>query len=117
MKSMIWAVAAVLFSTSVYAAETLDAEAVKKLITGNTVVAKGGAQKNYFAPDGKTYRQVGGKIVEGTWRVEADGSQCVEGMPGGCAKIARNDDGTYSRLTPEGEVILKWTAVVDGKDF
>lgn len=102
------------------AAETLDAVAVKKLITGNTVhgiAPNGNTQKNYFAPDGKTYRQTGDKIIEGTWRVNDDGTQCVEGMPGGCAKIIRNDDGTYDRVISDGGVRLKWTAVVNGKDF
>ena len=110
----------VLFSTGAYAAETMDADAVKKLISGNTVhglAPNGNTQKNYFSPDGKTYRQVGGKILEGTWRVNDDGMQCVEGMPGGCAKIVRNDDGTYDRVTTEGGVRLKWSSVVNGKDF
>lgn len=110
----------VLLSTGVYAAETLDAEAIKKLLTGNTVhglAPNGNTQKNYFAPDGKTFRQVGGKILEGTWVVNEDGTQCVEGMPGGCAKIVRNDDGTYDRVATGGGIRLKWTAVVNGKDF
>jgi len=110
----------VIVSASVQATETLNAEAVKKLITGNTVhglAPNGNTQKNYFAPDGKTYRQVGGKILEGTWQVNDDGTQCVDGMPGGCAKIVRNDDGTYDRVTTKGGVRLKWTTVVNGKDF
>lgn len=110
----------VLFATGAYAAETLDADAVKQLISGNTVhglFPNGDTQKNYFSPDGKTYRQVGGKILEGTWRVNDDGTHCVEGMPGGCARIVRNDDGTYDRVTPKGSVRIKWTSVVDGKDF
>lgn len=121
MKTIALAFAALaIFSTSVQAAETLDAEGVKKLLTGNTVhglAPNGKTQKNYFAPDGKTARQVGGKILEGTWHVNDDGTQCVEGMPGGCAKIIRNDDGTYDRVSSEGGVRLKWTAVVNGKDF
>jgi hypothetical protein len=110
----------VLFSTVAYAAETMNADAVKELISGNTVhglAPNGNTQKNYFSPDGKTYRQAGGKILEGTWRVNDDGTQCVEGMPGGCATIVRNDDGTYDRVTTEGGVRLKWTSVVKGKDF
>ena len=121
MKTITFAFAGLaLFSTGAYAAETMDADAVKKLISGNTVhglAPNGNPQKNYFSPDGKTYRQVGGKILEGTWRVNDDGSQCVEGMPGGCAKIVRNDDGTYDRVTTEGGVRLKWSSVVNGKDF
>ena len=109
-----------LLSTGVYGAETLDMDAVKKLLTGNTVhgvAPNGNTQKNYFAPDGKTYRQVGGKILEGTWHVNDDGTQCVENMSGGCAKIVRNDDGSYDRVGAEGGTRLKWTAVVNGKDF
>jgi len=109
-----------LMSSGAHAAESLDADAIKQLLSGNTVhgvAPNGSTQKNYFAPDGKTYRQVGGKILEGTWHVNADGTQCVEGMPGGCAKIVRNDDGTYDRVTAEGGVRLKWVAVVNGKDF
>ena len=107
-------------STAVQAAETLDAVAVKKLITGNTVhglAPNGGTQKNYFAPDGTTLRQVGGKVLEGTWRVNEDGTQCVDGMPGGCATIVKNDDGTYDRVVANGSARLKWTTVVNGKDF
>lgn len=110
----------VFFSASAHAAETLDAEAVKKLITGNTahgLTPNGGTPKNYFSPDGKLYRHASGKISEGTWRVNDDGTQCVEGLPGGCTKIARNDDGTYDRVAADGSVLLKWTTIVKGKDF
>ena len=107
----------VLFSTWAHAGETLDADAVKKLISGNTVHANRGNLKNYFSPDGKIYRLEEGKISEGTWHVNGDGAQCVEGLRGGCAKIMRNDDGTYYRVTAAGEVLLKWELVVNGKDF
>ena len=121
MKTIAFAFAGfVLFSTGAYAAETMDADAVKKLISGNTahgLAPNGGTPKNYFSPDGKLYRQAGGKISEGTWRVNDDGTQCVEGLPGGCTKIVRNDDGTYDRVAADGSVPLKWTAIVKGKDF
>ena len=121
MKSFSFVLAGLMLSAaSVYAAETLDAEGVKKLITGNTVhglAPNGNKQKSYFSPDGKTYRQVGGQILEGTWSVNADGTQCVDGMPGGCATIVRNDDGTYDRVTASGGIRLKWTSIVNGKDF
>ena len=110
----------VLFSSWAHAAETLDADAVKKLITGNTahgLKTDGSTMKNYFSPDGKLVRQDGGKILEGTWSVKDDGSQCVDGVPGGCARIVRNDDGSYDRVLPNGKVPLKWTSFADGKDF
>jgi len=109
-----------LFSTLAHAGETLDADAVKKLITGNTVdglAPNGNTQKNYFAPDGKTFRQIGDKLIEGTWNVKEDGSQCVTGMPGGCAKIVSNGDGTYDRIGEGGGVRLRWVSVTSGKGF
>lgn len=109
-----------LASGLVHAAEEMDADSVKNLITGNTVHAvnaEGVAQKNYFAPDGKTYRQIDGKTLEGTWHVKEDGSQCVDGMPGGCARIVKNDDGTYDRIVGGNKVRLKWRTVVQGRDF
>lgn len=36
--------------------------------------------------------------------------------PQGC-DISGNDDGTYERVTTDGGVRLKWTSVVNGKDF
>jgi hypothetical protein len=121
MKKITFALAGfVLFSTCAHAAETLDADAVKKLITGNTVLGQtssGTAPKIYFAADGKAYRQGEQGSFEGTWVVNDDGTQCVKGLPGGCAKIVRNDDGTYDRVSAEGKTLLKWTSVVNGKDF
>ena len=110
----------VLFPTWAHAAETLDGNAVRKLLTDNTVNGlrpDGNTVKIHFATDGKVYRQEGGKIVEGTWNVSDDGKQCVAGIPGGCARIIRNDDGTHDRITADGKVLLKWVSFVKGKDF
>ena len=110
----------VLFSTGSFAAETLDADAVKKLISGNTVdglAPNGNTQKNYFAPDGTTIRKIGDKLIEGTWNVKEDGTQCVTGMPGGCAKIVSNGDGTYDRVVEGGGIRLRWVSVTSGKGF
>ena len=108
MKKITFAFAAlVLFSAWAHAAETLDAEAVKKLITDKTVHAQTprGPLKTYFSPDGKAYRNT----EEGTWYVKADGTHCIEGMRGGCEKIAPNGDGSYTRGAAE------WKIIVDGK--
>lgn len=110
----------ILFSTGAYAGETLDADAVRKLITGNTVhglTPNGKTPKIHFSSDGKVIRKGDDGTFEGTWNVNDDGTQCVTNIPGGCAKIVRNDDGTYDRVTMEGKVLLKWTSVVNGKDF
>lgn len=110
----------VLFSTGAYAAETLDADAVKKLISGNTahgLTPNGKTPKIYFSSDGKAFRKGDDGTFEGAWRVNDDGTQCTAGIPGGCAKIVRNHDGTYDRVTTEGKALLKWTSIVNGKDF
>lgn len=105
-----------------HAGETLDAEAVKKLLTGKTALALSvgysAELKNYFSPDGKLYRNLDGKITVGTWSVEEDGTHCVQNIPGGCGKIVSNGDGTYDRVNNKtGEVKARWFALVDGKDF
>ena len=110
----------VLFSSLTHAGETLDADAVKKLITGNTahgLAPNGATRKNYFSADGKLFRYQDGNVSEGTWKVNDDGTQCVQGIPGGCATIVRNDDGTYDRVLATGKVALKWMKFVNGKDF
>lgn len=110
----------VLLSGLAHAGETLDADAVKKLITGNTahgLAPNGATPKNYFSPDGKLIRFVNGDVTEGGWQVNDDGTQCVKGMPGGCAKIVKNENGSYDRVLPNGSVPLKWTKFVSGKDF
>ena len=108
MKKITLAFAAlVLFSAWAHAAEALDAEAVKKLITDKTVHAQTprGPIKTYFSPDGKAYPKPG----KGTWYVKADGTHCVEGMIGSCEKVVPNGDGSYTRGVAE------WKAIVDGK--
>lgn len=121
MKQLVIAGAALLLvSTSVQAADTLNAEAVKRLIAGNTahgLTPSGATPKIYFAADGKLVRQDGSTVREGTWHVKDDGTQCVEGTPGGCAMIVRNDDGTHDRVNADGKKLLRWTSVTPGKGF
>ena len=110
----------VLFSSLAHAGETLGADAVKKLVTGNTahgLAPNGATPKIYFSPDGKLLRHQDGNVSEGTWSVNDDGTQCVQGTPGGCATIVRNDDGTYDRVLATGKLALKWIKFVNGKDF
>jgi len=121
MKTITFAFASlILFSTGAHAAEPLSADAVKKLLSGNTAHAlstTGNTPKNYFAPDGKLYREMDGKLSEGTWSVSDDGTHCVHGLPGGCAKVVRNEDGTHDRIKENGEVYARWILIVKGKDF
>lgn len=121
MKKVAFAFAGVvLFSTWAHAAETLDAGTVKKLVTGNTVVGvlpDGGTIKNYFSDDGKIYRLAGGVAFEGTWQVKDDGTHCIDFGSINCAKIVKNDDGSYNRVMTNGKVAIRWTQFVNGKDF
>ncbi|MBI5936449.1 MAG: hypothetical protein HY850_01215 [Betaproteobacteria bacterium] len=108
------------FHAYALAGETLNADAVKKLITGNTAHTQrgnGAVLKNYFAPDGKIIRHENGETSEGTWMVKDDGMHCVEGIAGGCASIVKNGDGSYDRVRSNGKVAVTWTTVVNGKDF
>ena len=105
---------------SALAGEMLDAAAVVKLISGNTVHvlrSDGTVLKNHFAPDGKVIRYENGQTSEGTWLVKDDGTHCVEGIAGGCARIMKNSDGSYDRVQPWSKTAITWTAVVNGKDF
>lgn len=109
-----------LVSCMSFAAETLDAAALKKLLTGNTVDAlapNGNTFQVYFSGDGKLIRKDGDKLSEGTWRVEDDGKQCVEGTNGGCAVITKNEDGTYDRIGGKGGAKARWISVTSGKGF
>lgn len=123
MKTTVLALAGlILVSASSQAAETLDAGAVRSLITDKTVtgvrVSDGVTLKNYFSPDGKVYRLENGQVAEGTWKVEDDGRQCVDGIAGGCARIVSNGDGTYDRNHAiSGKTLLKWNGFANGKDF
>lgn len=123
MKKTLFLFSALMLSSSlVQAGETLDAAAVKALITDKTVTGTrtkdGATLKNYFAPDGKVYRFENGEVAEGSWQVKDNGLQCVEGIPGGCANIVNNGDGTYNRNHGRsGQTLLIWTSFANGRDF
>lgn len=118
-KTMACVAGFILFYGVAQAGDRLDAEAIKKLITGNTVnVVRGDGSsiKNYFSADGKVIRYENGATSEGTWQVKDDGMHCVEGMIGDCGRIEKNSDGTHDRVPPFGRPVT-WTSVTSGKDF
>ena len=120
MKTITFAFAGfVLFATWAHAGQALDAAAIKKLTTANTVHglrSDGIPQKIYFAPDGSAYVDGGGAVVKSPWQVNDNGTQCISSM-GACYGIVRNDDGTHDRVLPNGKVLQKWTSITKGKDF
>lgn len=118
-KGILALMALIICCGSALAGETLDAAAVKKLLTGNTAHVQRGdgtTLKNYFSPDGKLIRYENGATSEGTWQVKDDGTHCVDGLPGGCGRIVKNSDGSYDRVQAWGRPVT-FSAVVNGKDF
>jgi len=109
----------VLISSTVVAGGTLSGDEVKKLIIGNTAVGvapNGKTMKNYFDPSGALIRSVGRKIIEGTYTISGDGTQCIKiGNSDNCGRIASNGDGTYNRVNADGKVMLKWEKFENGK--
>ena len=96
--------------------KTLSGEALKTLITGKTVSVthkqSGKQWKMYFGADGKTADSKGGSD---TWEVNANGEHCNTFAKLKCAKVADMGDGTYARLTPNGDIAVIWTKIEDGK--
>ena len=121
MKTIMVTFAGLVMASLAYAGEELSGDAVKQLISGNTAhtYLNGIEFKNHFAADGKLYRQMDGAITEGTWEVKNNGLHCVGGgVQNSCAKIVKNDDGTYDRLNPRtGQAGARWLKIVEGKDF
>jgi len=102
---------------SASAGKLLTGDEIKALITDKTVsvtVPNGAKWRQYFAPDGNSDRDSGEKSQ---WHVEDDKHCNTAAKKFPCAPIRSNDDGTCSRLKPDGGEAVKWTAIVDGKAF
>lgn len=114
----LWLAAAI--SGPVFAQSQLDAAEVRTLIVGNTADVDPGEGipfRAYFEPSGKWVQQRGGEILEGTWRINDDGSQCVTNSSGlSCGFIQKNGDGTYTRIV-DGRAGFRWTKIHAGKAF
>ena len=101
--------------------ETLSGDQVKALISGKTiyvtVIKNGKTWKMYHGPDGISVNS-GGK--EGKWYISEKGEHCNELVKKAkfkCARIVDMKDGTYERVSSDGERLVKWTRIIDGKDL
>jgi hypothetical protein len=114
--------AAMIGSLTANAGEPLSAAALKALISGRTAHAehlkRGFTFKAYFKENGEYIRYKDGSTNEGNWRIEDDGSHCVDwGYNERCATMEDNGDGTYTRVLKNGKRIIRWNKLVDGRDF
>jgi hypothetical protein len=102
--------------------ETLSGDKIKTLISGKTlyvtVIRNGRTWKMYHAADGTSVNSQG---AEGKWYISDNGEHCndlVKKARFKCAKVIDMGDGTYERVSSDGNIpLVKWTKIVDGKDF
>jgi hypothetical protein len=115
---------AVLAATgTVLAAEPqfLDAGQVRTLITGNSIQSRDATTDStfwvYFNPNGRRSALQNQGEYELPWRVLDDGTHCVlTGTGDDCARVRRNQDGTWSRVR-EGKAVVDWLTIRPGKSL
>jgi len=119
---LIPACAALALSSASAAAQSLLGMAeVKALVSGFTVDSKevsGGRQwRSYYEPGGQVFVQRDDAAVfPGYWSVHADGALCTSFTYETCGGVAKNTDGTYTRIV-KGTPIHKWTRITPGRGF
>jgi hypothetical protein len=99
-------VLALVFSGTLYSAEPMSADAVKSLLTNNTMncmnLNKNKEFTNYYREDGTvTKLMADGLTMDGSWRVTEDGRHCQDwGMDDGecCFPIVDKGNGTYQKI-------------------
>ena len=83
LKLIVPSILTLAFSGALFATESMSADAIKSLLTDNTINCKN-LQKNiesdiYFRSDGTATRFTSeGKKLHGNWRVTDDGQHCVD---------------------------------------
>ena len=110
-----------LFATAAHADSMLNADQVKKLVTGKTMHAthiKGFKFKVYFDTDNKTaFRAQKGSTTKTTYTMKGNKHCIFWKGEDRCAGIRDNKDGTYSRINPRGKAVVTWTKATDGKNL
>lgn len=101
-------------SAQCLAADPLDAQQVKALLSNKTLEATNEVRNvpllTYFAADGQGAQRVGGGAARpraGKWRVDDKGRHCVkwEGQEETCHAIVPQGDGTYRRYDDSRHVV------------
>lgn len=122
MKKVAVAVAgfAMLFSLAQasHAEKMLSGDEIKALITNKTIDVSlpNGSQKwrQYYAADGSSLRNNGQKSE---WNIDGNKHCNTAAVNNPCVGIRDNGDGTYSRVNDNGDAVVNWIKIVDGKDF
>jgi dienelactone hydrolase len=95
----------------------LGAKELNTLIVGNTLhsqnLQRGYATKAFVDPSGKFLFEISGSIINGTWRIKADGAFCVTIAGESCSRVQKNADGSYTRIQ-DGVPRAKWLKVTPG---
>ena len=99
-------------------AERVSGDAVKAIISGNTIdleVPNKGTAQAYMGANGRVVRKMGAGMAEGTWRLAKDDTLCVQytGKNERCGPVTNNGDGTYTRLDDAGTTFI-WKAISTG---
>ena len=109
-----------LVATTANAESMLNADQVKKLVTGKTIQAKhnikGFKFSVYFDKDNKTaFRKQKGNTTKTSYMFKGN-KHCIHwNGQNHCANIRANKDGTWSRINPNGKAIVTWSNISDGK--
>lgn len=109
-----------LAATSANAESMLNADQVKKLVTGKTIQAKHNLEgfkfSVYFDKDNKTaFRKQKGSTTKISYMFKGD-KHCTQWKnQTRCANIRANKDGTWSRVNPNGKTVITWSSISDGK--
>jgi hypothetical protein len=104
LKLFVPAVCALTFSGALFPAEPMSADAVKSLLTNNTMnctnLEKNEGFTNYFRDDGTVTKLTsGGTRKEGKWRVAEDGQHCMDwGEHERCNPVIDEGNGNYHKI-------------------
>ena len=101
-----------------HAGKLLTGDEIKTLVTDKTlsvtVVSNGKQWRQYHAADGSSFRDNG---ETSKWHVEKDKHCSTAATYFPCALIQDNGDGTYARVQDNGDALVIWSKIVDGKAF
>lgn len=114
MKLITASLLALTLSGALFSAELMSADAIKTLLTNNTIICKNLQIKHvssvYFRNDGTATRlNHEGEKIPGNWRVTDNGQQCVDwGEDERCNSVVDQGNGAYQKIE-EGKPRAEFT--------